>query len=133
MKVIEQYVLEVVTNCYRFISIAYNIAFPILCSNYKQFCAQIIGCLCTFKKNATITQMRFKHDCNNCKPLGEHGAADLYFCNQGGVELTVIARYGNEGADYTSGLCAAPYIPDLAEAKRRAIAYGLLTHHENKN
>ena len=69
--------------------------------------------------------MRFKHDCDRCKPLGEHGDADLYFCDQGGVGLTVIARYG-EGADYTSGLNLTPYIPDLAEAKRRAIEAGFL-------
>lgn len=70
--------------------------------------------------------MRYQHDCDNCKPLGEHGDADLYFCDQGGAGMTVIARYSSDGADYTSGLCAAPFVPDLGEAKKRAIASGLL-------
>ena len=73
------------------------------------------------------TEMRYQHDCDNCKPLGEHGDADLYFCDQGGAGITVIARYSSDGADYTSGLCAAPFVPDLSEAKNRAIASGLLT------
>ena len=71
--------------------------------------------------------MRYQHDCDNCKPLGEHGDADLYFCDQGGAGITVIARYSSDGADYTSGLCAAPFVPDLGEAKKRAVALGLLT------
>lgn len=71
--------------------------------------------------------MRYQHNCDKCKPLGEHGDADLYFCDQGDLGMTVIARYSSDGADYTSGLCAAPFVPDLGEAKKRAIAVGLLT------
>ena len=70
--------------------------------------------------------MRYKHDCDKCKPLGEYGEADLYFCDQGGLGITVIARYSGNGPDYVSGLSAAPHIKDLAEAKKRAVAEGLL-------
>jgi hypothetical protein len=56
--------------------------------------------------------------------LGEWKEFDLYFCPQHGVP-TVIARYGPDG-DYQSGLPAADAIPALGEAKRRAIAAGLL-------
>lgn len=71
--------------------------------------------------------MRYQHDCCKCKPLGEFGDADLYYCNAqliGGE--TVIARYSDDGADYQSGLCLAEKIPALGEAKRRAIAAGFM-------
>ena len=70
--------------------------------------------------------MRYEHDCANCKPLGEFDEFDLYFCEQGGVGPTVIARFGPDG-DYFSGMCFADAMPELGEAKRRAIAAGLLT------
>jgi hypothetical protein len=52
----------------------------------------------------------FEHDCTKCKKLGDfsfmdetHGklVVDLYFCDNayGG---TYIARYGDEGPEYTS-------------------------------
>lgn len=70
---------------------------------------------------------RYTHDCSKCKPLGEFGEYDLYYCE---TDLekhpTVIARFGNEGKDYTSGLVFADYVPAIAEAKRRAIKHGLL-------
>ena len=70
--------------------------------------------------------MRYQHDCYVCTPLGEYGDADLYFCNKGGIE-TVIARHSNQGSDYTSGLYMATALPDLREAKKRAIKAGFLT------
>ena len=70
--------------------------------------------------------MRYKHDCDNCKSLGEYGEADLYFCDQGDLGMTLIARYSGYGPDYVSGLSLAPYSKDLAEAKKRAVAAGLL-------
>lgn len=48
--------------------------------------------------------MRFKHDCENCKPLGEFGEADLYFCDTPWIGVTVVARYSDEGSDYVSGM-----------------------------
>lgn len=47
---------------------------------------------------------RFQHDCDNCIYLGQHEEYDLYYCTQGGDWPTVIARYGDEGSEYTSGL-----------------------------
>lgn len=70
--------------------------------------------------------MRYTHDCTHCKSLGEHGDADLYFCDQHGAMPTVIARYGNSGSDYVSGLVLAGFDDDITEAKRRAQAEGLL-------
>ena len=67
--------------------------------------------------------MRYVHDCERCLPLGQYGEYDLYFCPH--VVPTVIARYGNNGWDYTSGLWLTRLLPELAEAKRRAIAQGL--------
>lgn len=63
--------------------------------------------------------MRFQHDCDQCIPLGMTSRADLYFCPK---EPTVIARYSDEGGDYSSGICFADRHPDLAEAKKLARA-----------
>lgn len=71
--------------------------------------------------------MRYQHDCDTCKPLGEYGDADLYFCDKEATGMTVIARYGDEGSNYSSGLNLTGHIPDLAEAKKRAIKVGFLT------
>lgn len=57
----------------------------------------------------------FKHDCDRCIFLGNLNNSDfhatpprkeyydLYFCKKGGMS-TVIARYGDEGHKYLSGL-----------------------------
>lgn len=55
---------------------------------------------------------RFVHDCSRCKYLGSlflrvsdcPGWYDLYSCDQSGTMPTVIARYGDEGSEYMSGL-----------------------------
>lgn len=72
--------------------------------------------------------MRFAHDCSECVALGEYAEYDLYFCKQGGSP-TVIARFGNEDGDYSSGLYEAGFEsvwPELAVAKQRATAAGYL-------
>ena len=66
------------------------------------------------------------HDCAVCVNLGRFGNFDLYFCDEGNPVPTVLARFGNEGPDYYSGLPAAEAIPALAEARRRASEAGLL-------
>ncbi len=72
--------------------------------------------------------MRFQHDCEKCKPLGEFGYADLYYCEEQFFGCaTVIARYSNEAGDYQSGLVFADKIPALGEAMRRAIDAGHMT------
>lgn len=71
----------------------------------------------------------FQHDCDECISLGEHKvgsvAADLYFCTQGGASDTVIARYGDDGPDYCSGL-EFKHNPFLREAEKRATEQGYL-------
>lgn len=74
---------------------------------------------------------KWKHDCPYCKYLGaapdiDGSQMDLYVCERQ-VTKTVLARYGNQGHQYLSGLTAAASDPHLAEAKRRAIAQGFLS------
>ena len=71
--------------------------------------------------------MRYVHDCDRCVSLGVFGKADLYYCAKNG-DPTVIARWSDEGSDYTSGMeFANRGCYQLAEAKDRAIAKGLYT------
>lgn len=71
---------------------------------------------------------QFQHDCNKCVFLGRHEShktqkpLDLYVCAREGVIDTVIARYGNDGPEYSSGLIFATrgIIPELVEALNRA-------------
>jgi hypothetical protein len=67
---------------------------------------------------------RYTHDCDQCVFLGWYEECDLYFCARNIV--TVIARYGNDGHEYTSGLTFTDVDPELAEAKKRAVERGLL-------
>ena len=69
--------------------------------------------------------MRFTHDCTGCTALGEFEEFDLYHCMQGGASPTVLARYGDSGEQYLSGLAFADHIPSLGEAARRAAELGL--------
>src|SRR5205807_3767434 len=57
---------------------------------------------------------RFIHDCDHCKFLGQYFSDDLYFCDYG--PATVIARFGNDGHEYSSGLGST--LPNLQEAER---------------
>lgn len=45
------------------------------------------------------------HDCDSCKFLGHLLDYDMYFCSGATVATsTIILRYSNEGADYSSGI-----------------------------
>lgn len=66
---------------------------------------------------------RYVHDCENCTYLGEFGTFDLYHCDTGTAFPTVIARYGNEGENYKSGMSGLD--PELIVAKFRARQRGL--------
>lgn len=68
----------------------------------------------------------FNHNCATCVFLGHHEGHDLYY-HHGQAEETVIARYGNEGQDYCSGL--GLQIASLVEAHRRAFNAGLTKEH----
>jgi hypothetical protein len=80
---------------------------------------------------------QFKHDCTSCKYLGRYQNTesdgrtwnfDLYYCgdnpSHNKVRATVIARFGDEGSQYQSGLNGN--LPELAEAKKRAIQKGYI-------
>lgn len=73
-------------------------------------------------KNA---QPLFTHDCDCCSFLGSFGNHDLYYCGRGARE-TIIARYGNEGFDYTSGIVFASVDRHIGEGLKRAKAMGLV-------
>jgi len=72
-----------------------------------------------------MEQPKFIHDCDNCIFLGIYEEYDLYYCDN---EPTIIARYGDNGPDYMSGMIFAQ--PDKSEplykAKQLAIEKGLL-------
>lgn len=57
---------------------------------------------------ATTESPRYTHDCAKCVFLGQahddEGSHDLYLCEQGGIEKTVIARFGDDGPEYRSGM-----------------------------
>jgi hypothetical protein len=72
------------------------------------------------------TAPRYEHECEGCIYLGQWNKFDLYYCPQGGRLPTVLARYGDRGEEYNSGLALAENMPQLGEARRRAIAAGLL-------
>lgn len=52
-------------------------------------------------KYAFRTQPKFTHDCDACTFLGTYDGIDLYFCPG---EPTIIARYGDDGPEYSSGI-----------------------------
>jgi hypothetical protein len=71
----------------------------------------------------------FTHNHNCCIYLGstepqEKEKFDFYFCFQGGKVPTVVARYGNDGPDYNSGLPSN--LPQLKRAELLAKGRGLL-------
>jgi hypothetical protein len=67
---------------------------------------------------------QFSHDCPQCKFLGiSSDGKDLYFCPKG--LTTLIARYGDGGPRYVSGIAFADTVPALGEAKKLAIDAGL--------
>ena len=70
--------------------------------------------------------MRYKHDCDKCKFLGEWFEYDLYFHPaEHGIE-TIVARSSDVPEDYISGIDLIRYFPALREAKRRAQEAGFL-------
>jgi hypothetical protein len=79
---------------------------------------------------------RFTHDCDVCIFLGRFKTSewcgkeeevDLYVCRpEKNEETTLVARFGNEGHEYGSGLCFCVSSPHYAEACRRAINCGHL-------
>lgn len=62
--------------------------------------------------------MLFIHDCDKCVFLAVFETADLYFCPTD--RPTVIARFGDDGSDYKSGIVFADTDKHLGEALRLA-------------
>ncbi len=81
-----------------------------------------------------LEQPRFQHDCDDCTFLGRFEDYDLYHCDLG-VCPTVIARFGDEGPQYTSSIWIARQgtVLSLAEALRRAVAKGLNVEYDLKH
>lgn len=71
--------------------------------------------------------MRYTHDCDNCKPLGEYARYDLYFCPSTHAIPTLVARFSSDGPDYISGLEFRHTIPCIGEAYRRAVKQNLIS------
>jgi hypothetical protein len=94
------------------------------------------------EKEEVYQKHLYQHDCNSCVYLGSKTTeraysdgrqADLYVCSfkDSNRIRTLIARYGDDGPDYQSGLYhgqpnSKSPIPDLQEAYRRAIAKGFV-------
>jgi len=55
-------------------------------------------------KIAGVESPIHKHDCGSCLFLGTFERHDLYFCDKVIGGPTLIARWGSEGPDYTSGV-----------------------------
>lgn len=79
--------------------------------------------------------MIYRHDCDRCDFLGTWGlfthepqVFDLYVCARDGKIDTIIARFGNDGPEYSSGLVFkdSKYSPWLVECYKRAIAAGYI-------
>lgn len=70
-----------------------------------------------------IEPRQFKHDCQRCCFLGRYEfdglKYDLYSCYGFGGRLEVIARYGDKGWEYASGIEFADQPGPLMEALRR--------------
>ncbi len=84
-------------------------------------------------------QPLYRHTCGRCVFLGtaEYDGRDydLYFCKQGHMFPTVIARGSSDAHDYTSGMSLAVVDPVLREAYERARARELIptdSHPENE-
>jgi hypothetical protein len=74
--------------------------------------------------NNQANSPRYAHSCRHCTFLGCFEEYDLYFCPQTGYP-TLLARFGNNGPAYTSGLSSRT--PALVEARTRARDCGLLS------
>lgn len=87
--------------------------------------------VCNEVEQANVVRL-YKHDCDKCIYLGPaHDSVDgyfvdLYWCGSANMP-TVIARYGDDGPDYKSGIGAAKDNPILMEACQRAFMLGLNT------
>jgi len=77
----------------------------------------------------------FLHNCSRCTFLGtteyEDRVYDLYYCAQGHLFPTVIARGSSNPHDYSSGLALAAIDPVLREAYERSKERGFIPMDAN--
>ena len=77
----------------------------------------------------------YEHDCEQCKFLGNYELGkdkyDLYYCEQGAVQPTVIARYG-EGRLYMSGMAFAIQHLTSEDKQDSPLATALIRAYEKK-
>jgi hypothetical protein len=79
---------------------------------------------------------KYKHDCIDCKFLGtkkyQDKEYDLYYCNptKDISSGTLIARFSDEGSEYSSGTGFATIKPIIALAAVRAMVLGYLDIEE---
>lgn len=64
----------------------------------------------------------FNHDCDTCKFLGTYNRRDLYVCDK-----TLVARFGDEGSEYESGLSLIYDNPWIRKAMELAEEKGLIS------
>lgn len=67
---------------------------------------------------------RFAHDCKDCVFLGTFNGEDLYFHPN---PPNLISRGNNSKTEYTCGILLWEVEPQLTEAARRALTFGLVT------
>lgn len=76
----------------------------------------------------------YTHDCSHCTFLGnfswEGETFDLYHHASNSIEDTVIARFGSDGPEYSSGTCFSytGQSPALTAARLRAQQKGIMTY-----
>ena len=75
----------------------------------------------------------FQHDCNSCIFLGNYKGCDLYICKKHSGLHSLIAREGNEGSEYRSGLWGYVHNNLYREIHKRALARGVVSPEESRN
>ena len=85
-----------------------------------------------------VQEPLYEHDCDKCQYLGQYQSGpatikhDLYVhCAGDWISETVIARFGDEGDEYLSGIVFVGIDPCLTEAYKRAVASGVVFTKEN--
>jgi hypothetical protein len=69
---------------------------------------------------------KFKHDCEVCIFLGHHDDYDLYY-HPDMVMDTLIARFGDGGPEYASGIPFYGKSQAITKAGNLAVAAGLIS------
>lgn len=72
-----------------------------------------------------MNKPKFQHDCDTCRFLGHWFGHDVYYHDADHqMERNVVARYGDEGWEYTS-MCAAAMLPNVRDNPEWQTSKGL--------